>query len=112
MASYNSCQFMGNVSRDADMKYFASGTAVAEFTLAVNERRKDKDGKYVDDTEWVNCKLLGKSAENLSQYITKGKSVFVEGKLKTRSWENDQGVKQYRTEILVNTVEFLDRKGN
>jgi len=98
---------MGNATSDADLKYTASGFAIASFGLAVNDRKKNKDGKYEEVPIFINCVMLGDTAEKMSQYINKGKPYYIEGKLQIRTWDNDQGVKQYRTEILVNNIQFL-----
>ena len=107
MPSLNHCMFMGNATSDADLKYTPSGFAMASFGLAVNDRKKNKEGKYEEVATFLNCVMLGDTAEKMSQYINKGKPYYIEGKLQIRTWDNDQGVKQYRTEILVNNIQFL-----
>ena len=107
MASLNSCHFIGNVTKDCDLRYTASAFARANFSLAVNDRRKNQQGQYEDVAEFVNCVMLGDKAEKMSQYVIKGKPVYIEGKLQTRTWDNDQGIKQYRTEVLVNNIQLL-----
>jgi single-strand DNA-binding protein len=107
MASLNQCNFIGNATRDANLRYTASGFAMADFSIAVNDRRKNASGQYEDVAEFVNCTMLGDRAEKMSQYVTKGKPVYVEGKLQTRTWDDDQGVKHYKTEILVNNIQLL-----
>jgi single-strand DNA-binding protein len=98
---------IGNAGKDADMRYSASGTAQSTFSLAVNNRRKGASGEWEDQTEWFNVVLYADLAERVTQYITKGKPIFVEGRFQTRSWDNDAGVKQYRTEVIANTVQLL-----
>ena len=105
MASLNKVMIIGNAGKDAELRYMASGTPQAQFSVAVNNRTK-KDGEWVDETEWFNVVLWGEMAERVSQYITKGKSVYVEGRLQTRSWEAD-GQKHYRTEIVADKIVFL-----
>ena len=95
---------LGNTGRDAEMRYLMNGTAKTEFSLACS--RKKRDG--TEDTEWVNCVLWGDRAEKISQFITKGKKLYVEGELRSRSWDDDEGRRHYRTEVHVNQVEFLD----
>jgi len=108
MASLNKCMFIGNATRDAEQRYTANGFATSSFSIAVNDRRKNQQsGQYEDVAEFVNCTMLGDRAEKMSQYITKGKSVYVEGKLQTRSWDDDQGAKHYRTEVLVENIQLL-----
>lgn len=107
MASLNKVLLIGHVGKPADLRYTANATAQATFSLAVNNRRKGQSGEWEDQTEWFNIVLFGDTAERISQYITKGKQIFVEGRLQTRSWDNDQGVKQYRTEVIAQTVTLL-----
>ena len=102
MASLNQCSFIGNAGKDAELKFTPKGDAVAKFSLAVNHKAKD-----VEATEWVNVVLFGATAENLSQYITKGKPLYIQGRMQTRSWDDDQGNKHYMTEIIANTVQLL-----
>ena len=110
MASLNLCQFIGNAGKDAEMRYTATGTAQAQFSLAVNSRRRNAAGEYEDVTEWVNVVLFGERAENLSQYISKGKQLYVSGRLTTRTWSDDKDVKHYRTELIANDVQLLGEK--
>ena len=105
MPSLNNCQFIGNVGKDAELRYTASGTAQAQFSVAVNYKSGDKDV-----TEWVNCVLWSDLAEKLSQYLVKGTLVYVSGRLQTRSWDDDGGVKHYRTEVVLFQVQLLSRK--
>lgn len=107
MASLNRVLLIGNAGREAELRYTANGTAQASFSLAVNNRRKGQAGEWEDQTEWFNVVLFAETAERISQYITKGKPLFIEGRLQTRSWDNDQGVKQYRTEVIAQTVQLL-----
>lgn len=109
MASVNSCTFVGNIGKDCEMRYLANATAQAKFSLAVNYRRKGANGEYEDQTEWVNVVLWGDRAEKLTQYLTKGKTVYVNGRLQTRTWDDDQGQKHYMTEIVANQVELLSK---
>ncbi|GAB4329579.1 MAG: single-stranded DNA-binding protein [Dehalococcoidia bacterium] len=107
MASLNKVMLIGNSGRDAELRYTANGTAVADFSLAVNSRRRGASGDWEDQTEWFNVVLFGNTAENLSQYITKGKQLYVEGRLQTRTWDDDQGVRHYRTEVIANQIQLL-----
>lgn len=86
------------------MRYSANGKAIAKFALAVNYGYGEKK-----TTEFVNIVLFGEQAERVSQYITKGKSIYVQGRLQTRTWDDDQGVKHYMTEIIGNQVELLSK---
>ena len=107
MAGLNKVLLIGNTGRDAELRYTAGGTAVSDFSLAVNSRRRNQSGDWEDQTEWFNVVLFGDRAERVSQYITKGKQLFVEGRLQTRNWDDDQGVRHYRTEVIANNIEFL-----
>ena len=108
MASLNKVMLIGNAGRDAELRYMASGTPQAQFSLAVNNRRRNQQtNEWEDQTEWFNIIVWGDTAERISQYITKGKSVYVEGRLQTRSWDDDQGQKHYRTEVVAQTLQLL-----
>jgi len=112
MASLNKVLLIGNAGKDAELRYTANGTATAQFSLAVNNRRKGRDGQYEDQTEWFNIILFADTAEKLSQYITKGKPLYIEGRFQTRTWDDDQGVKHYRSEVIANSIQLLgDRDG-
>ncbi len=113
MASLNKVMLIGNAGRDAELRYTAGGTAVSDFSLAVNFRRRGQSGDadWEDATEWFNVKLFGDQAERVSQYITKGKQLFIEGRLQTRNWDDDQGVRHYRTEVIANNLELLGSRG-
>jgi len=104
----NFVHLTGNVGKDPELKRIGDKkTAVVELLVATNEFGKDKK-KY---TEWHNCKAFGSVAENIEKYVAKGCRVAVVGKLQTRSWEKD-GQKRYRTEIIIDRIEFLTRKPN
>ena len=102
MASLNHCMFIGNLGKDAELRYLASGMAKLDWTLAVNYRKGD-----TNETEWVNCVWFGGRAEEVAECLVKGKSVYVEGRMNTRTWDDDGGKRHYRTEIVVNTVQLL-----
>jgi len=104
---------IGNTGREAELRYTANGTAQSQFSLAVNFRRRAASGDWEDATEWFNVVVFGDQAERTSQYITKGKQLYVEGRLQTRTWDDDQGVKHYRTEVIANQILFLgNREGS
>jgi single-strand DNA-binding protein len=109
MAAVNKVILVGNLGRDPELRKTPSGSAVANFSLATTEKFTDKQGQQQEQTEWHNIVAWNKSAETMAQYLKKGSSVYIEGKLKTQSWE-DNGVKKYRTEILVHQFQFLDSK--
>ncbi len=111
MASVNKVILVGNLGRDPELRYIPSGQAVANFTLATNERWRDKDGNNQERTEWHRIVVWGKSAENCAQYLQKGRSVYVEGRLQTREWEDKDGNKRNTTEVIAQTVQFLGGRG-
>ena len=103
----NKCQIIGNLGADPDMRYVASGDAVTTFSVAVNERWKNRDGEQQERTEWFRVVVWRGLAETCAQYLQKGRQVYVEGRLQTRSWEDKSGSKQYRTEVIADRVQFL-----
>jgi len=101
----NKAMVYGNLTRDPEMKSLPSGMQVTAFSIATNRRYKDRDGNYQDAVDYHNITVFGRQAETVNQYLKKGSSAFVEGRLQTNSWEKD-GVKQYRTEIIADRVQF------
>jgi len=106
----NKCMFIGNVGKDPEVRNLTSGTSVANFSLACSERYKDKEGNKKETTEWVNCVAWDRKAEVIEQYVNKGDKLFIEGKMTTRSWEDNAGNKRYTTEIVVLSMEMLGGK--
>ena len=111
MASVNKVILVGNLGRDPELRYTQQGTAVANFTLATNESFQRKDGNREERTEWHRIVAWGKTAELCSQYLSKGRSVYIEGRIQTRAWENKEGQKQKTTEIVAQSVQFLGGRG-
>ncbi len=111
MASVNKVILVGNLGRDPELRYTPGGSAVANFTLATNEKWRDKDGNNQERTEWHRIVVWNRTAENCAQYLHKGSSVYLEGKLQTREWEDKDGHKRYTTEINALTVQFLGGRG-
>ena len=108
----NKVMLVGNLGRDPEMRALPSGQQVANFSLATSRRYKDRDGNRKDETEWHNIVCFGKQAEIAGQYLTKGKMIYVEGRLQTRSWDDKEtGKKQYRTEIICENFQMLGSKG-
>lgn len=103
----NKVLIYGNLTRDPEVKSLPSGTQVCSFSLATNRVYKDKDGQKQETTEFHNVVAFARSAELIAQYMKKGRPLFVEGRLQTRSWDKD-GQKQYRTEIVVDNFQFGD----
>lgn len=101
----NKAILMGNLGKDPEVKYTQSGMAVARFSLATTERAKDKDGNWNDKTEWHNVVAFGRTAEVAGEYLKKGRTVYIEGSIRTSSWDDkESGQKKYRTEIIVNDL--------
>lgn len=103
--NYNRAIIAGTLTRDPERKALPSGQIVCNFSLATNSSYKNRDGQTVESTEYHNVVVFGAAAENSARFLRKGAITLVEGKLQTRSWEKD-GVKQYRTEILADRVQF------
>ncbi len=110
MASFNKVLLMGNLTRDPELRYTASGAAVASFGLAVNRRYKQGDD-WKDEVCYVDITVWAKQAENCAEYLHKGSPVFVEGRLNFQSWESDTGQKRNKLDVVANTVQFLGRPG-
>ena len=108
MASVNKVILIGNLGKDPEVKYTPSGMAVARFSIATNERVKDKDGNWGDRTEWHNIVLFERKAEIAAEYLKKGRTVYIEGSIRTNSWDDKEtGQKKYRTEIIGNNMQLL-----
>ena len=107
MGSVNKVILVGNLGRDAELKFSPSGFPISSFSLATTDRRKDKDNQWQDKTEWHRIKLLGKQAESLQDYLKKGKQIYVEGRIETRSWDDKDGQKKYMTEIIADRIQLL-----
>ena len=112
MASVNKVILVGNLGKDPDVRYTPGGAAVANFSIATNERWKGKDGNTEERTEWHNIVVWGKLAELCKEYLAKGRTVYIEGRLQTRSWDDKEGKKRYTTEVVAQTLQFLDRRGS
>jgi single-strand DNA-binding protein len=106
----NKAMIFGNLTRDPELKTLPSGMNVCSFSIATNRVYNDRDGKRQENTDYHNVAVFGRQAETSAQYLKKGSSAYVEGRLQTRSWETD-GVKQYRTEIIAERVQFGPRTG-
>lgn len=106
MASLNRWFGIGNLTRDCDLSFAKSGTAICKFGLAVNEKRK-KEGEYTDSVTFVDITVFGKQAENCAEYLTRGRAVFIEGRLQFSQWETDDKQKRSKLEVVANTVQFL-----
>jgi single-strand DNA-binding protein len=110
MGSVNKVILVGNLGRDAELRYTPGGSAVATLNMATTEVWNDKQGQKQEKTEWHRVILWGKQAESLQEYLTKGKQIYVEGRLQTREWEKD-GVKRYTTEVKADRITLLGGGG-
>lgn len=111
MASVNKAIIVGNLGRDPEMRYTQSNTAVTNFTVATTDTWSDRNGEKQERTEWHRVVAWGRLAEICGQYLQKGKQVYIEGRLQTREWEDQQGQKRYTTEIVAQTMQMLGRAG-
>ena len=110
MASYNRVILVGNVTRDPELRYIPSGTAVTEIGLAVNDRRKNSEGQWVEDTTFVDVTLWARTAEVATEYLTKGSPVLIEGRLKLDTWETD-GQKRSKLRVVGERMQMLGTRG-
>jgi len=107
MASVNKVILIGNLGKDPELKYTPSGAAVTNFSMATTDRWKDKDGNSQERTEWHNIVLWGRQAEIAKEYLSKGRSVYIEGRIQTRTYDDKDGNKRYFTEIVGERMQFL-----
>lgn len=107
MASVNKVILVGNLGRDPEVRYLPSGDAVANITIATSSKYKSKTGEMVEETEWHRVSFFGKLAEIAGQYLKKGRSVYVEGRIKTRKYTDKDGVEKYATDIVANEMQML-----
>jgi single-strand DNA-binding protein len=107
MAGVNKAILVGNLGRDPELRHTPNGQAVVNFTLATSENWTDKSGERQERTEWHRIVVWGKTAEMCNQYLSKGRTVYVEGRIQTREWEDKEGAKRYTTEINASTVNFI-----
>lgn len=106
----NKVMIIGNVGREPDLRFTSAGKPVTSFSVAVSRRWTDTNGQRREETEWFNIVAWGNLAEICAQLLVKGCQVYVEGRLQTRSWENEQGQRQYRTDVIAAEVTVLDRR--
>ncbi|HEX5475676.1 MAG TPA: single-stranded DNA-binding protein [Vicinamibacterales bacterium] len=111
MGSVNKVILVGNLGRDAELRYTPGGSAVATLNMATTDVWNDKGGQRQEKTEWHRVVLWGKPAESLSEYLTKGKQIYVEGKLQTRKWQDKDGHDKYTTEIRGDRIVLLSGGG-
>jgi single-strand DNA-binding protein len=111
MAGVNKVILIGNLGADPEVKFLGSGTQVANFRIATTENRANRSGEKVSITEWHRIVAFGRLAEICGQYLNKGKQVYIEGRLRTRSWEDKEGNRRYTTEIIANQMQMLGTMG-
>lgn len=111
MSGINKVLLIGRMGADPEVKTVTGGNTVARLSVATSENWKDREGQKQERTEWHRVVVWGKLAELCGKYLSKGRQVYVEGRLQTRSWEDQQGQKRYTTEIVANTVQFLGAAG-
>lgn len=112
MASFNKVILLGNLTRDPQLRYLPSNTAVCEFGLAMNRRYKDRDGNQKEEVCFVDIEAFGRQAETINQYMTKGRSLLVEGHLQLDSWTGQDGQKRSRLRVIVENSQFVGGRGD
>lgn len=112
MSGVNKAIIVGRLGADPESKTLEGGQTVTNMSVATSEKWTDKDGNKQEKTEWTRVTCWGKTAENCAKYLKKGSQAYIEGKLQTRSWDDDQGNKKYMTEVVAQTVQFLDSKSS
>lgn len=111
MASVNKVILVGNLGRDPEMRYMPSGDAIASFSVATTDTWKDKSGAKQERTEWHRISMFGKQAEIAGQYLKKGSSVYIEGRLQTRKWTDKEGHERQTTEVVADRMQMLGGRG-
>src|ERR1041384_1659302 len=109
--SFNKIILVGNLGRDPELRYTPQGTPVCSFTLATNERRKDRAGETLDVTTWFKVTLWGRQAETASQYLTKGRPVYIEGRLRVEEWTDRDGRQRHTLEVHATDMQFIGGGG-
>lgn len=109
--SFNKITLVGNLGRDPELRYTPQGTPVCNFTMATNERRKDKGGEFQDQTTWFRVTLWGRQAETASQYLAKGRPVYIEGRLRVEEWNDRDGKQRYTLEVHATDMQFIGGRG-
>ncbi|MDQ5847259.1 MAG: single-stranded DNA-binding protein [Acidobacteriota bacterium] len=105
--SFNKVILVGNLGRDPELRYTPQGTPVCSFSMATNERRKDKTGEMQDQTTWFRVTLWGRQAETASQYLTKGRPVYIEGRLRVEEWTDRDGKARHTLEVHATEMQFI-----
>ncbi len=110
--SFNRITLVGNLGRDPELRYTPQGTPVCSFTMATNERRRDKAGESQDVTTWFRVTLWGRQAETASQYLTKGRPIYVEGRLRVEEWTDKDGRSRYTLEVHATDMQFIGTRND
>ncbi len=111
MSGVNKVILLGNLGKDPEVRALENGNKVTTFSLATSRSYKGQDGQRVEETEWHKVVLWGNLAELAEKYLSKGRKVFIEGRLKTRSWDDKEGQKRYTTEVVAENMTFVDSRG-
>jgi len=111
MPSYNKVLLMGNLTRDVELKHTPSNMAVANIGIATSRKFKGKDGEMKEETTFVDCEAWGATAENMAKFFSKGRPIFIEGRLKLDQWEDKDGSKKSKMRVVVESFQFVDSKG-
>lgn len=111
MANYNKVLLMGNLTRDIELKHTPSGQVVGNIGLAVNRRYKTNEGEQREETTFVDCEAWGRTAEVMNQYLSKGRPVFIEGRLKLDTWQDKDGSNRSKLKVVVEGFQFVDSRG-
>ena len=111
MASYNRVILMGNLTRDPELRYLPNNTPVVNFGLAMNRRYKNQQGEQQEEVTFVDCESFGRQAEVINQYMQKGRSLMIEGRLKLDQWQNQEGQNRSKLKVIVQTFTFVDSRG-
>ena len=111
MASYNKVILMGNLTRDPELKRTSTDMAVAQIGIAVNRKYKDREGNQKEETTFVDCEAWGKTAETMAKYLSKGRPVFVEGRLKLDQWQDKDGSNRSKLRVVIESFQFIDSRG-
>ncbi len=111
MGNYNKVLLMGNLTRDVELKYTTSNQPVANLGLAVNRRYTTKEGDAREETTFVDCEAWGRTAEIMNQYLSKGRPVFIEGRLKLDTWQDKEGQNRSKMRVVIENFQFIDARG-
>ncbi len=112
MPSYNKVLLMGNLTRDPELRYLPSNTAVVNIGLAINRQWRNQQGEQQEETTFVDCESFGRQAEVINQYLRKGRPVFIEGRLKLDQWQDKEGQNRSRMKVVIESFQFIDSRGD